>query len=129
MHPVPLTVIPDPGLTRSTLLRAGRGTVVLTGDFDGPICTCGGCGAPLIEGVRSDHVVDLVLTCNACGACNDVPVTSVRDIDPATIEKPVVFPAGRYELTEAITVHERWVLASERALQGSSTFVPVRYYP
>ncbi len=127
MARIPLAVIPDPGLTRSTLLREGEDSVIFSGDFEGPIFTCGGCDAPLIEGVRRTHVVDLVLFCRACGAYCESPASTLADIDPASIERPVMFPPGRYELTDVITVHDRWVMASERAMQGARIATPVRY--
>ncbi|HEV2127441.1 MAG TPA: hypothetical protein VGR22_02350 [Thermomicrobiales bacterium] len=127
MTRTPLTVIPDPGLTRSTLLREGEDSIIFSGDFEGPVFTCGGCDAPLIEGVRPTYVVDLVLFCRACGAFSESPASSLADIDLAKIERPVMFPPGRYELSDAITVHDRWVMASERALQGTRIAAPVRY--
>lgn len=126
MARTPLNSIPDPGLTRSTLVREGEGTVVFTGDYEGPVYTCGSCGAPLIEGVRGTHVVDLMLFCNACGSYNESPAADVEGIDPSTIEKPVMFPPGRYALTEPITLHERWVMASESALREGG-IAPVRF--
>lgn len=129
MASIPLKVIPDPGMTRSTLMRGGEGTVVFHGDYSGPVHSCGGCDAPLLEGVRRTNVVDLVLLCNACGAFNESPAGELGRADTSGIEKPIMFPAGRYDLTETITVHERQVMASERALMLSGIGTPVRFEP
>jgi hypothetical protein len=127
MARIALKVIADPGVTRSTLLRGGDGTVVFHGDFTGPVHACGACDAPLLEGVRRTNVVDLVLFCNACGAYNESPAAELGRTDTTWIEKPIMFPAGRYDLTEEITVHERRVMASERSLLLSGIGTPVRF--
>ena len=111
MPPKPLTVIPDPVRTRSTLLRGGEGTVVFRGASTSPVYTCGGCGAPLIEGVEGTHLVDLVLACNACGAFNESPATDTAHLNPSRVGGPVMFPPGRYELTDEMDVQEGFVMA------------------
>ena len=118
MATVPLRILRAVAPASSVLLRAGEGTVVFEGDYSGVAYSCGGCGAVLIDGVRGEHIVDLVLACNACGAWNASPAADVRGIAPDQIERPVSFPPGTYELTGPITVHARWVMASAPALAG-----------
>lgn len=127
MANIPLTTIPDPGRRRSTLVRGGDGTMIFVGTFAGPVYTCGACGAPLIEGVRGTNLVDLVLSCNACGAYNESPAADTRHLGPASTEAPVQFPAGRYDLTTEIHVREDAVMASARALRSHPIGTPVPF--
>lgn len=127
MADIPLRSLPAPPPGASVLIRAGEGTVIFDGDYTGPAYTCGGCGAVLIDGVRGAHLVDLVLSCNICGAWNASPAADPHGIDPAAVERPVVFPPGQFELTAPATVHARWVMASETALEGTALGIPVPY--
>lgn len=127
MHFVALQVIPEPDLSRSTLMRQGEGTVIFDGDFAGPSYVCGACSAPLIEGVQGDHIIDLVLWCNACNSYNEAPSADTALLDGTSIETPVTFPPGRYEPSEPITVHERFVMMSSRAQRGQPLGTPVQY--
>ena len=126
---IPLQTVPDPGAGRSTLVRRGDGTLVFDGDYDGPAYTCGACGAELIRGVRGEYIIDLVLVCNACDACNLSPAADTSGIAMTTCERPVTFPVGRYELTGSITVHDRWVMGSERALRSAPVRDAVQEHP
>jgi hypothetical protein len=129
MPPIPLTVLQAVAPASSVLLRAGEGTVVFDGDYTGPAYTCGSCGAVLIDGARGEHLVDLVLSCNACGAWNASPVADIAHILPGEVEPPVAFPPGTYELTAPITVHDGWVMASAAALAGGTLGVAAPYRP
>lgn len=127
MAHIPLRTIPNPGRTRSTLVRGGGGTVIFAGSFAGPVYTCGSCGASLIEGVRGTNIVDLVLWCSACGAYNESPAGDTQHLDPASTEAPVQFPAGRYDLTTEIHVRDDSVMASDRALRTRPVGTPVSF--
>ena len=64
---------PDPG-TRSVFQKTGDDdgdTVFIVGSESTISFDCGGCGAPLYMGVRSEAVKDIVFQCRDCGAYNE----------------------------------------------------------
>jgi hypothetical protein len=68
-----LAVIPEPAPnTRSVLILDAPGTILLRGkDAPNLILECGLCDSPLIVGMRTSQVENLVVKCNGCGAFNE----------------------------------------------------------
>ena len=67
-----LRVIPEPeGDTRAVLTKEGAGTVLVRADHSDVTFHCGGCGKPLVVGMHSSQLANLVLKCNQCGAFNE----------------------------------------------------------
>ncbi len=68
---VSLAVIPEPEPdTRSVLVYTGEGTVVMRGDGNLTI-ECGNCKAPLVVGLNTSQLQNLVLKCPQCGEFNE----------------------------------------------------------
>lgn len=66
-----LAVIPEPEPnTRSVLIYTGEGTVVMRGPGNVTM-ECGNCGAPIIVGVKTSQLQNLVFKCPNCGAFNE----------------------------------------------------------
>jgi hypothetical protein len=73
---IKLAVIPEPEPDSRTIYQAldpGQGTVLVTGGLNPPRVTleCGNCGAPLVEGLKTSQLHNLVFLCNACGFYNE----------------------------------------------------------
>jgi hypothetical protein len=69
----PLVVIPEPTPgTRSILTGSEDRTVVMTGDGH-VVYACGGCGAPLLEGVHIALLFTMLVRCGRCGRYNATP--------------------------------------------------------
>ncbi len=68
---VKLALIPQPNPnTRTVFVYEGKGTVVMQGPGK-LVMDCGGCGVPLLQGVRIEQVQNVVFRCPACGAYNE----------------------------------------------------------
>jgi len=66
-----MMVIPEPEPnTRAVLIYTGEGTVVMQGEGNVTM-ECGNCSAPLIEGVPTGNIQNIVLKCPQCGAFNE----------------------------------------------------------
>ena len=66
-----MAVIPEPAPnTRSVLMYVGPGTVAMRGQ-DNVTMVCGNCGSPILEGMKTIQVRNLVFRCNKCGAFNE----------------------------------------------------------
>lgn len=116
-----MDTIPDPGLSRSTLLRIGEGTVLLKGPNSCLRYKCGQCGEVLINGVPGKYVVDLVLACNACGAFNQSPGVDTSRRRMTDVTNVLAVPVGLHYLPEPLIARDRGLFASERALQEHPT--------
>ncbi len=68
---VRMAVIPEPAPgTRSVLVYEGPGTVAMRSQGNVTM-ECGKCGSPLLVGIKTSHVVELVFKCSKCGAFNE----------------------------------------------------------
>jgi len=66
-----MMVIPEPAPnTRSVLLYTGPGTVVMRGQWNVTM-VCGKCASPLLEGVKTAILQNMVVRCQNCGAFNE----------------------------------------------------------
>ena len=66
-----LSVIRKPAEgTRTVFVSQGPDTVMMRGDAN-VVFTCGGCRAPILDGVRADQVRNIVFRCNGCGCYNE----------------------------------------------------------
>ena len=69
---IKLHVIPEPAEgTRSVLIKTNPGLVISATDAPNVVMDCGACGERLIQGCRSNQVVNIVLRCTACGVFNE----------------------------------------------------------
>lgn len=73
---VQMGVIPEPKPgTRSVMVYTGEGTVVMRGEGPGNVTMeCGTCSAPLIVGMKTSQLRNLVFKCKACGSFNETVV-------------------------------------------------------
>jgi len=66
-----MMVIPEPKPnTRSVLVYMGEGTIAMRGDGN-VVMECGNCGAPLVDGVPTGNIQNIVLKCPQCEAFNE----------------------------------------------------------
>lgn len=66
-----LNVIKKPAEgSRSVMVYEGEGTVAMRG-VGSVTYACGGCRAPILEGLDPGQVQNLVFRCNGCGAYNE----------------------------------------------------------
>ncbi|WP_419206668.1 SEC-C metal-binding domain-containing protein [Photobacterium leiognathi] len=72
-HKIKLKIIPEPDPnTRSVFIYNGEGTTVFRGYETGIEMNCGHCSSPLISGLNSNSVSNIVIRCKACGKFNEV---------------------------------------------------------
>jgi predicted RNA-binding Zn-ribbon protein involved in translation (DUF1610 family) len=63
---------PEPG-TRAVINFVGEGTVVMRGAGN-VVMECGACGVPLIVGVKTAQIQNVVFKCPNCGAYNETVI-------------------------------------------------------
>ncbi|MGZ4970821.1 MAG: SEC-C metal-binding domain-containing protein [Methylobacter sp.] len=69
---VPLRVIPEPDPdTRTVFEKTGDGTILFQGCDTNIALVCGGCGAPLAEGLEPSQFKGIILRCKQCMAYNE----------------------------------------------------------
>jgi hypothetical protein len=119
-----LQPIPDPLLSRSTVLRTGEGTVLFRGPNTGLRYACGTCGAPLVDCVPAKYLVDLVLACNACGGYNASAGVDTARGRMTDVTGVIALPPGRHIVAEPMRVPDRCVIASEQALRTNPIAMP-----
>lgn len=107
---------------RAVINRTDTGTIAFRSTVEGSDFTCGRCGALVIEGVHGDHLVDLVLICNACGSANESPGTSFEGLIGQPILVPVSLPVGVFRIAQAVALSPQSVFAS--ALSVSAAGIP-----
>jgi hypothetical protein len=68
-----MTVVPSLGANRgSSNCRNDADTVLMRGD-DQTMFSCGGCDAPILDGVAPEELKRLFFRCKGCGATLTVP--------------------------------------------------------
>lgn len=73
MAMITMKLVPEPLLTKRTVLVALRERPIMRGDGDMTFL-CGKCLRPLLENVDFEQGVGIVIRCEPCDVCNETPV-------------------------------------------------------